>query len=111
MSNMKKSSRFWWLHGAILLSAAIGCKSCPGGSCGNSSGTPATGPYGSASGSMYSQSGAPSYGSMAGAQGMPSGTGAFSSTPNAGYAMPNTSSSMSAMSPGTSGMSGMGGVR
>src|SRR5579875_3387277 len=30
-SNMRKSSRFWWLHGAVLLSAVIGCKNCNSG--------------------------------------------------------------------------------
>jgi hypothetical protein len=110
---MKKSSRLWWLHGAILLSAAIGCKNCgsqqgcgPGG---GSGGAPATGLYGSAGGQAYSQT-TPGMGSMGAAQGVPSG-GAFSSSTNSAYAPPAMSSSVSGLSPNMSGMSGMSGVR
>ncbi len=96
---MRKSSRFWWLHGAILLSAVIGCKNCnsggsscaPGGMSGGVPpyGAPATtgGPIGSAGGAMYSSS-APYTGGTT----MPSGS-SFSSGTNSGY-VPNMASQM-----------------
>ncbi|MHB1426139.1 MAG: hypothetical protein ACYC3I_23495 [Gemmataceae bacterium] len=94
---MRKSSRLWWLHGVVLLSAALGCnRNCTTG--GSSCGTPATGgvPYtgspvmsGGATG--YSQSSPSGY---PGLSGMPSGAGSMSSA-GAGYGMPNMSSSMS----------------
>lgn len=86
---MKKSSRFWWLHGAILVAAIAGCKS---NSCSNSSpygggpsGPPptagASGMTGSVGSSIYNQS---SMGMPGGASGMsagqsfaPQGAGAF----------------------------------
>jgi hypothetical protein len=97
---MKKSSRFWWLHGAILVAAVSGCKS---NSCCNSSpygggqsGPPpavgTSGPIGSAGGTMYNQSSmtmpggasampagqsfAPQGGSMYSGPGLSSGAGA-----------------------------------
>jgi hypothetical protein len=111
MLKMKKSSRFWWLHGAILLAAAVGCKSSS-----SQYGAPPTvhsgpGPIGSASGQMVSQTTPPGYGSVAAAQGMQNMSNAFPSSFNGGTPAPNMSSSMSTMSPGMSGLSGMGGVR
>ena len=77
---MKKSSRFWWLHGAILVAAIAGCKS---NSCctnspygGGQSGPPpavgAPGMTGSVGSSIYNQS---SMGMPGGASGMPAGQG------------------------------------
>jgi hypothetical protein len=97
---MRKSSRFWWLHGAILLSAAIGCnRNCTTGGGGCGPGMAGTTPYGgtvstgspvsSAGGAMYSQS-TP----YSGASSMPSGASALSSGTSAGYPMPNMASSM-----------------
>lgn len=97
MLSMKKSSRLWWLHGAILLSAVIGCKNC-GNSCGGPGGASATGtmPYGGGSpiasgGPMtYSSSSMPYQGGTAS-----SGTPSFPAggqTP--GYSMPNSSSGL-----------------
>jgi hypothetical protein len=101
MSKMKKSSRFWWLHGAILLSAVIGCKNCNSGgsSCapgGMSGGVP---PYGApvTSGGPVGSAGAMTYSSSApytGGTAMPSGSSSFSSGTSAGYPMPNMASSM-----------------
>jgi|GEM_PF-5166044 hypothetical protein len=98
---MRKSSRFWWLQGAILLSAAIGCnRNCTngGGSCGpGMNGTPpygsavsASGPIGSGGATLYSQS-PPSY---SGASAMPSGPSSFSSSSSASYPAPNMASQM-----------------
>jgi hypothetical protein len=104
MSKMKKSSRFWWLHGAILLSAAIGCnRNCTtgGGGCGPGmagttpyGGTVSSGgPVGSAGATMYSQS-TPST-PYSGASAMPGGSASsLSSGTSAGYPMPNMSSSI-----------------
>src|SRR5690348_17120313 len=75
-SNMRKSSRLWWLHGTILLAAVVGCKNCgnSGGSCGqpgmNASpygGAPVGGPTGAAGVTGYTQGGA--------TQGFPAGSG------------------------------------
>jgi len=96
---MRKSSRFWWLHGAILLSAVIGCKNCnsggsscaPGGMSGGVPpyGAPATagGPVGGTGATMYSSS-APYTGGTT----MPSGSSLSSGT-NSGY-VPNMASQM-----------------
>jgi hypothetical protein len=92
ISNMRKSSRLWWLHGAILLSAVIGCKNCggSGGSCGAPSATGS--PYGTAMGgptvgggpTMYSQGSYPSStGGMTGMTGAPSGGQGFPTQPTA----------------------------
>lgn len=94
---MRKSSRLWWLHGAILVSAVIGCKNCgSSGSCGGPGGAPvggtgSGGPIMSASPGMYSQSGATP--SFSGASPMPGGTSSFPAAGGAGYpGMPNTAS-------------------
>lgn len=100
---MRKSSRFWWLHSAVLLSAVIGCKNCGGGSCGGpgSSGPPpmggtaAGGPVGSAGATLYSQSTPPGYpSSQSYPGGSMSSSSSFPSGANAGYPMPNMSSSI-----------------
>jgi hypothetical protein len=102
MSKMRKSSRFWWLHGAILLSAAIGCnKNCTngGGSCtpGGMGGPPPTyggtvspsGPIGGAGATMYQQSS-----TYPGMGAMPSGSSSFSSGASSGGYVPNMASQM-----------------
>lgn len=97
---MRKSSRFWWLHSAILLSAAIGCnRNCTSGGAGygpGMSGAPpyggpvsSSGPIGGAGATMYSQS--PSYSS---GMGMPSSSSSMSPQSSGGYPMPNMSSSV-----------------
>jgi hypothetical protein len=100
---MRKSSRLWWLHGAILLSAVVGCKNCnSGGSCGGPppSGTPpygATtigGPTAGATGMTYGQGTYPTGTSMGGVSSM-SGSAPFSSSSNTGFNPPATSSSIS----------------
>jgi hypothetical protein len=103
MSNMRKSSRFWWLHGAILLSAAIGCnRNCTnaGGSGAPAMGGPppyagpvssSSGPIGSAGASLYSQGSMPSYSS---GSPMSSGSSPFTGPSGAGYPAPNMSSAM-----------------
>jgi hypothetical protein len=100
---MKKSSRFWWLHGAILLSAVIGCKSA--NSCGNSYGGPAGGPP-VVSGNAPIMSGSPMTTTTtyppAGASGMPSYSGSSmqggqSFGPSSGGGYP--SAGMSSMAP------------
>jgi hypothetical protein len=105
MLRMKKSSRLWWLHGAILLSAVIGCKNC-NNSCPGPGGAPVTSGPVSSYGSPTVSGGPMSYstGGMAGGYqgGATTSTGsAFPSTTNPGYTMPNVSSSMS---PGAGGV-------
>lgn len=87
---MRKSSRFWWLPGAILLSAMIGCRNSgnyggPGMSGPVYNGPAgAAGPIAGAGPTMYS-------GSYPGTPGMTS-TPSYSSSPGANYAVPNASS-------------------
>ena len=99
---MKKSSRFWWLHGAILLAAAVGCKNCGGGSCGpTQGGAPAGGPTymnstgpaitGAGSATMYQSGATPSYSSMGGSVG---GTPTYTPGAGGGFPAPTTSSSV-----------------
>lgn len=98
MSRMKKSSRFWWLHGAILLAAAVGCKNCGSGGCSTTQGgvpaggptyTNATGPAitGAGSATMYQSGATPSYPSMGGSANYTPGMGG-------GFPAPTTSSSV-----------------
>lgn len=108
---MKKSSRLWWLHGAILLAAAVGCKSANSNSSYGAPPTAQSGPYGSASGMSYSQNAQPGLGSIAAAQGMQGASNAFPSAAPTGMAAPNMASSMSPLSPNMSGMSSTGGFR
>jgi hypothetical protein len=97
---MRKSSRFWWLHGAILLSAVIGCKSANSG---GGYGAPAGGPTMSGSSPMIG-SGVPSGGTMFPTTGTPTYTSPSTSGgqtfapqmgSGSGYPMPTTSTSMS----------------
>src|SRR5579875_3019585 len=101
VEKMRKSSRFWWLQGAILLSAAIGCnRNCTngGGSCGpTANGAPpyggtvsTSGPISSSGATMYSQS-TPYPSGMT----MPGGTpSSFSSGASTSYPAPNMASQM-----------------
>jgi hypothetical protein len=95
---MKKSSRFWWLHGAILLAAAVGCKNSGGGSNGTiQGGVPAGGPTymnstgpaisGAGSATMYPSGATPSYSSMGSSANYTPGAGG-------GFPAPTTSSSV-----------------
>ncbi|HTU23158.1 MAG TPA: hypothetical protein VMG10_34300 [Gemmataceae bacterium] len=97
---MRKSSRLWWLHGAILVSAVIGCKNCgSSGTCGGPGGAPvATGsPYASPTAgggpAMYSTGATPGY---SGGSPMPSG-GSFPTSTGSGYPMPGMSSGVGGM--------------
>jgi hypothetical protein len=100
MLSMKKSSRLWWLHGAILLSAVIGCKNCSN-SCGGPGGAPATGtmPYGG--GSPIASGGPMTYSSSALGGAGTSGAPSFPAGQTPGYSMPNMSSGIT---PGTGGL-------
>ncbi len=87
---MRKSSRLWWLHGAILLSAVIGCKNTGGGGGGAPAGGPTMGgPITAGGPTMYQQGSVPSY---SGAGSMPGGAGAFPSSTSSGYPQPGMSS-------------------
>jgi len=106
---MRKSSRFWWLHGAILLAAAAGCRSCKDGTCGGpGQGAGPTGLTGSASPSLYQQgtsgypavspgmsSGGMSSGGMS-SGGMPAGQSYAPSGGGASYPAPGLSSGLGA---------------
>jgi hypothetical protein len=106
---MKKSSRFWWLHGAILVAAVVGCKSnssCTsspyGGGMGQGAPPPVAGTpglTGSASSTIYNQSAVGGYpGASSMSSGMPGGasgmTGGQSFAPQGGamYSGPGLSS-------------------
>src|SRR5579875_2199561 len=94
ISKMKKSSRFWWLQGAILLSAVIGCKNSGGGGYGPSTNPP---PYGTVSSGPISSSGATMYSSptpYSSGTTMPSNSSSFSSPSSTSYPVPNMASSM-----------------
>jgi hypothetical protein len=102
---MRKSSRFWWLHGAILMAAVTGCRSCKDGTCGGpGQGAGPTGLTGSTSANMYQQGtggypGMSSSGMPSGAMssgGMPAGQSSYAPSGGASYPAPGLSSGLGA---------------
>ncbi len=95
---MRKSSRFLWLHGAMVLSAVIGCKSnscCSGNNCGTpTGGSPAVAgvPYNGTT-TMYQGGTAVPYGNTSGSQSYmpPSSSMAAPPTGATSFAPPTTS--------------------